>query len=126
MDPKFRKPVRKTFIGGALFGLILGCAVSQGFISLLGIKYGATGLGSFSTWAAILIIPVCTFGTANILARREYHEQLESARLHSHFCKRCGYDLRGLTDIVCPECGTGIPDKQRRHIQNVPEEKPAR
>jgi hypothetical protein len=31
-------------------------------------------------------------------------------------CKRCAYNLTGLTSSVCPECGTLIPDEQKRAI----------
>jgi hypothetical protein len=30
-----------------------------------------------------------------------------------HFCRECGYDLKGLRDPVCPECGTRLKANKR-------------
>lgn len=39
------------------------------------------------------------------------------------FCKKCEYNLRGLTDHVCPECGQGfdpeIPETFSKYGPNV-------
>jgi hypothetical protein len=121
MDRKHWKPVRNSLIGGAIFGVVLGFGIAQGIITLVVFGLGSRAHGAIPLWIDLIIVPAFTIGTAYVVGGREYREQLESARLHSHFCKRCGYDLRGLADIVCPECGTGISDRQRRHIKNLKE-----
>jgi hypothetical protein len=68
----------------------------------------------------LTIVPICALLLGYRLARLQYDENLEAKRLRSHFCKCCGYDLTGCTDEVCPECGTGIPDPQRKRIKNRP------
>jgi len=129
MGGKLWKPVLSQFIGGCILGAILGLgiAICIGALFII-LVVGPTGyrgrIEYFVALPVFLAVPSCAIGLGYYLAKREYTEQLESTRLHSHFCKRCGYDLRGCVDIVCPECGTGISDKQRRHITEMIEKAP--
>ncbi len=44
-------------------------------------------------------------------------------------CKKCGYDLHGLTEHRCPECGTAFDPSERERILarvNAPPPKPTR
>jgi hypothetical protein len=117
-----RKTIVRHFIGGAILGGLLGWSIS-GLVAFPFMLFGSTRdlFHPALEIAVCILVPACAIGMGYRLAKGEYREQLESSRLHSHFCKRCGYDLRGITDaeIVCPECGTGIPDQQRKHIKRL-------
>jgi hypothetical protein len=119
MNKKLWKPVLLQLIGGCVCGAILGLGSAFCVFGLCVILFDpqSTFARAIIGGALVLWVPCCTLILGYALAKREYQSQLESARLHSHFCKRCGYDLRGSTDIVCPECGTGISDNQRKHIE---------
>jgi ribosomal protein L37E len=123
IDKVHRKPIIFAFIGGAILGSIGGFGISVLIVLPFALLQGRSQDDFPIVFAVALftVLPACAFGLGYFLAKREYREQLESLRLHSHFCKRCGYDLRGCADIVCPECGTGISDKQRRHIKEMTE-----
>jgi uncharacterized paraquat-inducible protein A len=122
--------MRRKFYITTIFQFIVGFGAAA-FIAL-GLSYSLlmliakfAGERSPAFYAVIVIswlaIPVCGIASGYRLAKREYVQHFESARLYTHLCKRCGYDLRGFADIVCPECGTGIPEKQRRHIKEMME-----
>ena len=72
-----------------------------------------------AVWLDILVVPIFSIATGIYFARRELSERIQEFRLRNCLCKRCGYDLRGSVDIVCPECGTGVPDRQRRRINKI-------
>ncbi len=50
---------------------------------------------SIPFWLPLIVVAV----RWNILERRAFH------RATIGHCLRCGYDLHGLSDSVCPECG---------------------
>ena len=116
-----RKAVIFAFFGGAILGSIIGFGISImiAFPFFLVLDHQSDVAPAVFAVALCTMIPTCGIALGHYLAKREYREQLESVRLHSHFCKRCGYDLRGSVDIVCPECGTGISAQQRRHIKEL-------
>jgi hypothetical protein len=116
MDRKFWASILPQFFGGFVCGAIMGFGVSFGLAGII-LRHPSSYFDVAAALSLCVITPACGLALGFHLAKREYRDRLESARLHSHFCKRCGYDLRGSTDIVCPECGTGIPDKQRKQIK---------
>jgi len=36
------------------------------------------------------------------------------------YCLKCGYNLRGNVSGRCPECGSALPDEQRRALSELP------
>ena len=114
MDPKVRKPVLASFGCGAVLGTIAGIAIAMGVLGILLFIFRGP-FRDITAWLDALIVPARAIGTGLYFPRGELRDQIQESRLKSCFCKRCGYDLRGSTN-VCPECGTGIPDRQRRRI----------
>ena len=105
MNREVRKSIIASLVGGAILGAMGGFAIA--FLLALPVAFVAQDyLPIVFSFALLTMIPGCAIGMAWYIARRDYRDQLESSRLHSHFCKRCAYDLRGCTDVVCPECGT--------------------
>jgi ribosomal protein L37E len=62
-------------------------------ISVTGVAYARSRLGLFRTIGLLLIA------------------RLNQAQEDGH-CIQCGYNLFGLTEPRCPECGTPFPSRQ--------------
>jgi hypothetical protein len=98
---------------GAFGGPLAAC--------LLG-RVGITGVAAVMTASASAsLLAVCASGL--LLAwlfrkrtRRRIRESLVS--LGYAVCLQCGYDLRGLTENRCPECGTPFDPTERGHSMN--------
>ena len=99
--PMFRRTYKYIFAGTALELLITlpidiqvrkrtSCYCEEG--SFLGLVIGIT-------------VAVWSFGPGLILLylNRKFQRRIALGR-----CQKCGYDLRGLSENRCPECGTGF------------------
>lgn len=42
----------------------------------------------------------------------------KKSRTRGYLCKSCGYDLTGLREPVCPECGSRVPMSRRERLDN--------
>ena len=66
-------------------------------------------IGNMLFWSAVLALTVAIVVTLQSLRRNWVRKQ-------RHLCVICGYDLRGLQHIRCPECGTSICVKRRPDV----------
>lgn len=72
-------------------------------------KVTASGIGG-PIWVLFAILAACpltAWWRGPFLRRR---------RRRRHQCIRCGYNLTGLTEPRCPECGTAYVTRQATHI----------
>ena len=63
---------------------------------------------------AFLVISVLVF-CATLQARFVYYKRMSREVLGR--CASCGYDLRGLTDPRCPECGTLFDMRKQKEAE---------
>ncbi len=59
---------------------------------------------SFSYMSIPLYLPVLLFGVWPLWLLLPFRRRRKRRKLG--LCMRCGYDLRGLTELRCPECNT--------------------
>jgi hypothetical protein len=67
------------------------------------------GEGTFWALAIGIAAAFCTFGPGMVML---YFARYGQRLRRSPTCLTCGYDLRGLSDNRCPECGTAFDPKQ--------------
>lgn len=73
-------------------------------------QVGSPGITSpeLEMWSA-LVIPMVVLSFSTAYFAGQWRVALKGACNTSRFCASCGYDLRGLSRLTCPECGTDIP-----------------
>ena len=102
-----RQVVRSTMSSAYVAGGMAACLVLVGAIIL----YRAGTLGDLK-WFGVVVVFVtavtCGCGGFVTLWRKRIRRRLRIAlnQLGVRTCLQCGYDLRGLTESRCPECGT--------------------
>jgi hypothetical protein len=64
-----------------------------------------TRIGTFLS----MLVPISAFILACVLLYETQPVHTLAQRAARYQCLNCGYDLRGLSSGVCPECGRAIP-----------------
>ena len=119
----FHRTIRLTAWGSfrcTACGSILGVSRSR---RLLGVFIWVAGFWAMmaylplSTWRALL--PYCA-GIVSLVAIFYFCEKVVLLDRRAFTCKKCGYDLQGLTEHRCPECGTAFdPAEQERILARI-------
>ncbi len=80
--------------------------------------YVTIGGGRFDDIAASVIIAFVTVmifvRVTNSITRKYIRKELASRGFS--ICVQCGYDLRGLIELRCPECGSRYDKTQARNV----------
>jgi len=76
--------------------------------------FGPSHLGSLASWVYIvcitLLLPLCVLGYV-ILGMMSFISIAKNDSEYATRCMKCGYNLYGLTEPRCPECGTPFDPK---------------
>lgn len=103
----FHQCGNNPIVVGAALQMIVGTILFTRPLARFVSTYLATGAGWFGDTAAGAIIAFITgmvfMGVTNSTIRK--HIRMELVARGFTICVQCGYDLRGLTELRCPECG---------------------
>jgi hypothetical protein len=86
-------------------GFLRACAVTSAAAVVLLATVGAVAVYVSEVLGGMLAIAVGVGGAAVAFATDVRREDLPRQRRERGQCLACGYDLRGNTSGVCPECG---------------------
>jgi hypothetical protein len=101
---------RKDRFAFRIFGLT---AIILGFGTLFGIGR-ALMIGRPPGPFAVMPLAFVVVSAITLWERRRIRKHLAGVLEESGRCRTCGYNLRGLPDNRCPECGTSF-EVQREH-----------
>jgi len=94
-----------VFIGDYLLRVLFGLAQAGLFLDVYGnffsrdLSFGDVN-AVYATWTTWLVVYAVSFTIVTHLLRRRFVR-----RWPAGYCATCGYDLRGLPERRCPECG---------------------
>jgi hypothetical protein len=79
--------------------------------TMAALPWGFSITGKRGEWVSVRVrcwIVVAAFGGAALAAYVLARRINPPPRVRPGYCRKCGYDLHGITSNVCPECGTPL------------------
>lgn len=98
---------------GSVLGISLARRLLAAGVWLAVLIYATEVLGLYAWWGRFW--QYTAMGVSLVTALYLF-EKIVLLERRAFTCKRCGYDLHGLTEHRCPECGTDFDPQERERI----------